>query len=70
MGGVLNPILNAGWKTLGERADEAPFGRGVHDGKGDLLEEAGEFDIESSMEEFRDEVPVVAEGAATPGAKD
>ena len=56
-------------EALRKRANEALFGRGVHDGEGDFLEGPGEVDGEGSMEKLRDLMAVIAEGSATPGAK-
>ncbi len=58
-----------GAEPLREGADEALFGRGIHDGEGDFLEGPREVDGEGAVEEFGDLMSVIAKGSATPGAE-
>ena len=57
-------------ETFRKGADELLLGRGVDDGEGDLLEGPFEVVFQRLMEELRDEMAVVTEGPATPGAED
>ena len=56
-------------KTLREGADELLLGLGVDYGEGDFLEGSLEVFFQRLTEELGDQMTVVAESAATPGAE-